>query len=772
VRADSQYGDATESPISPLRSVDAVEGADPAREPGFLYAGQGEEGIPPGGSADDASPSASGSTSVPEEEADVEQLDLNEHDAYRNREYHDSVIFSHCYITTGKLIARDGINEPDVALFVARVRPDHLNKLTDVYEVPDCAARAAERLKTERLVCLRGAEGSGRTALAIQLLRDRAGTEVWQIRPHTPVGELSAAGFTAGRGYFLSLDPADVVSDFELTRLRAICEDISCHVVLICAARGIETPHDGCVVDVSAPRTNRIDLLRRHVTRELAPGTGSAADAALTSPELHAWCRDSHRLADLDVAASVIAGVAHGRIERAALAEHLSLAGRGIQVWFDRPGREALRPLCTTLAFFGGMPVHTVLELEERLSTRLRGSEAETRPRDLFAVSGRAWLADVSAHVSAAEREDTCGPLRTEVVEFADRTWDNKLTRLLRSEYPLVRPVLIAWLCDLADHPDRHVQLRAAAALGGFAEDNLSVLVRDVIEPWARLPGQQAWRKVVWALTVPLGSADAAPRVLRVLERWAASGNPGLVRSAAMVYGMVLAPADPAGALGGLARIARFKGPGGRVWTTQAASGVRAMYLKGFAGDVLTALAHWMRSAREAERDLAFATFKLIARIEETVVVEGPSGQQADAASRGKRQTWPSILLAAGRKRTSADVIEVSRAVLSSPQWSPMALAALQHWFTRASGSSHLIKPLLNFIVALAATPAEADRLGHHLQAWGHTSPEGAAARVCALLEQPPDAAFGSRNHALAGHRGRCPGPAEISPNLYRSEEQ
>ena len=730
----SQYEDAAEPLMTSPRPSDADSGGDAEQDTASFYSSQGNGDVPLDGVDHGASfPDPESASAL--EEANIGQRDVDEYDAFRDRALRDSVVFSHCSIRAERLVARDSIEGPGGALFVARVQPDHLGKLTDVYEAPGCAARAARLLESERLVCLRGAEGSGRTALAIELLRNRAGTEVWQIRPHTPVAELSAAGFSAKRGYFLSLGPTDFVSDFELTRLRAICEDISCHLVLICAARGIGSPDDGRIVDVSPPSMDWIDLLGRHVTRELAPAARYEVDALLASPEVRDWCHNSHRLAELDVAAGVIAGVVQGRIERTALAEHLSLAGQGIQVWFDHPDREALRPLCVTLAFFGGMPVNTVLELEERLSLRLRETAGQTQPRDLFAVPGRARLAEVSAHVSTAEIKDTCGPLCTEVAEFADRTWDSKLARLLRSEYPLVRPVLIDWLRDLAGHPDTQIQLCAAAALGGFAEDNISVLIRDVIEPWARLPGQRAWRKVVWALTVPLGNADAVPRVTRVLERWAASASPGLVRSAAMVYGMVLAPADPAGALSGLARIARFRGPGGRRWTTQTASGVRAMYLKGFTEDVLRALGRWTRSASEAERELAFTTFKLIARIEETVVLAERPGGQAGAASEGRRQTWPSILLAAGKKRTSADVIKVSREALNCPRWSPVALAALQHWFTRANGNSHLVKPLLNFVTALAATSAEADRLAHHLQMWARMAPEGAAARVCALLE-------------------------------------
>jgi hypothetical protein len=588
--------------------------------------------------------------------------------------------------------------------------------------------------------------------LAIQLLREHVADDVWQIRPHTPVTELTDAGFKKDRGYFLCVSPKDEITEFEFVRLRDICQDAGCYLVLIGAAERARIRLDDAIVEVEPPGTDRVSLLRTHTARMLNPEDVPAVDALLAVPEVLSWCRGSHRLAEIETVAHIVADVVRGRIERGALAQHLELVSQdGIRAWFSA-ARKELRPLIITLSFFGGLPLQTVLELEDLLSIKLRQAEGLTEPRDLFAVSGRIRLTDVSAHASTAEHEDSYGPVRTEIAEFNDLTWEESLALLLRTEYPSVRPVLISWLRDLADHHDTHVQRRAALTLGGFAQDSLSALIHDVIGPWVAAPDQEDWIKVAWAFTVPLAMADTAPRVARELERWAESDWPALVCTAAMVYGMALAPANPTAALSGLARIARRAGPDDEDLTEAAATGVVAMYLSGFATEALSAIRRWSVSKKKTERKLALLTFVAMAEyVQDTIDPANSPYADAKAAVRGKKQDWPSLLLEACQRETRSDVIGTAREALNNPIFSAAMLTALRHWFNQANDRRYLVRPLTNFVAALAATPHEADRLAYYLQAWAGKNPKGAAAQVRdALLKPSPALARPPRPQAAA----------------------
>jgi hypothetical protein len=627
-----------------------------------------------------------------------------------------------------------------------------MSKLARVYVAPGCEARASGLLAARRLICLRGAEGSGRESLAIQLLRQHVSDEVWQIRPHTSVAEVSAASLERERGFFLSMSQGDAPAEFDLALLRSACEERKCYLVLIAGADQAGFFADVPVVTVAPPDADRVSLLRGHVTYRIGeprPGDHDQMEAALAGPAVLGWCQGTHRLAEIDTVASIITDVVAGRVDMDALADNLSLASQdGIKAWFENPEHAPLRPLKITLSFFGGMPLKTVLELENRLTVMLREEAGETGTRDLFAVSSGARLADSSAHVGFADHDDSYGAIRTQVVEFADRTRQANLAQLLRATYPQARSVLVAWLRECTGHPDSHVQRRAALMLGSFAEDNLPLLVRDVIGPWARLPAAHTRQLVVWALAAPLARPDTAPRVTRMLAEWANSDDRNVAATAAMAYGLALGPANPRVALSGLARIARRQESPDDDWATSAALGVTAMYMSNLSdltGEVLGTLRKWVRSKKKTERELALLTFVLIAKTVDDVVQNGAAPGAGPGTLPGagkprqhKRQVWPSLLVVAMRTPARADIIVLWRIALGHPEWSAAALAALRYWFGCANDRPYLVRPLTEFIFALATTYEEADRLAHHLHSWARKNPKGAAAQVYRSLTGPP----------------------------------
>lgn len=673
--------------------------------------------------------------------ADATREDVTNVLSDRDRMLSGTPVYAYSTIHAQNFIGGDSYRAGDSALFQAgKFRPDLLAKLTAVFEPPGCIGQALGNLEADRLVCLRGVEGSGRMTLAIQLLRHLVNDDVWEIRPGTRVRELADAGFERDRGYVLCVGTGAEVTEFEFDRLRDMCRDRSCYLALICPA-GARLASDRPVSDVTRPSADSLTLLRRHTIQLLSPDDHAAADDLLDLPEVDNWCHGSRPLSDLNTVAAILADVVRGRIDRQALARHLDLVSHdGMQAWFNE-SRPALRPLIITLTFFGRLPVQIVLELEDSLGIRLREESGETAPRDLFGVSGRARLADASAHVAVVEHEDSYGTARTEVVEFSDRTWETTLGLLLRTEYPSVRPVLVSWLRNLTEHHDAHVQRRAALALGSFARDSLGSLIHEVIEPWALLEDSDDWWKVVCALMVPLGVAETAARATRLLEQWATSDVPELVLCAAMVYGFALSSSNPEEALAGLARIARRDGQDGEDWLQEAAAGLIVMYLGGDRdAEVLAAMRRWSTSKKKTERKLALTTFADIAgSVESRIDPASSPYHKDDAPVTGKKQDWPSILLDACLPATSSDVIATAREALNHREFSGAVISALRSWFGRANNRPYLIRPLTNLVIALARTGPEADRLAHHLAAWAERKPASAAAKVRdELLGRPP----------------------------------
>ncbi len=674
----------------------------------------------------------------------VRRDDVNAYAADRDRVYRDSVIFKNCWISAGTFVARDAGGTSARKLRIGQVRGQLLSKLGDVYVAPDRAAAAAKNLLRERLVCLRGAAGSGRETLAMCLLRKQVGDDVWQISPHTPLAEISEAGLGPPRGYFLVLDANDPCSEFELDRLRATCEQAKCFVILIASLGRPELPSALPVVTVQPPSVPRVEVLRRHVIRPLTPRERATAERLLASPDVTRWCEAPRSMAELDRVASVLADTARGSIDEADLPIHLELAvADRMRSWFDNPDAKPLRSLKATLSFFGGLPVHTVLDLETHLSELIREAEKDTSPRELFEASLESRLHDASAAVRTRDYQYEHGAERTQVAEFADRTLENRLATLLRTGYPGVRPVLIDWLLKAAEHADQQVQFRAAMAIGGFIQDGQPMLLKQVIEPWAARPDVQSALRVVCALTGPLQSGETERGVSRALEQWIDFADPDMVFAAAMVYGLAVAPQDAQSAVMGLERIAQIDAPDHADWRmAAAATGVMGMFLSGLVAEVLAALRRWTLSEKQpAAVELARSAFLTIADLVEEererprpAIAEGNGEATGDATGAGT-QTWPSLLAAAVQQATRPDTVALWRSALNDAAWSPVALAILEDWFKRADERRYLVEPLANLLGALSVeTRREAERIAYYLEAWASKDPAGAAASCRSLL--------------------------------------
>ncbi len=321
--------------------------------------------------------------------------------ADQDRLFKDSVTFNNCWISAGTFTGRDNLGAAVRKIAVSQVKPDQLSKLADIMVPQDNAAAAYDALTSERLICLRGAEGCGRTSLATWLLHERLGDDVWEISPRTPVAEIPEAGLVSSLGYFLTVDASDRCRDFDLNLLRTICAKEECYVILIAPLGRPEFPSGLSVFAVRPPSVPQIEILRKHVLRSLADDAErSLGERLLAKPQVAEWCEPPRSMAELDLVAKIFPDVVAGRIDEADLPNHLELAtGDRMRSWFDNTDAKSLRSLKVTLSFFGGLPVHTLLDLETRLSDLLSEAAKDRSVRELFEPSLASRLHEVSATV-------------------------------------------------------------------------------------------------------------------------------------------------------------------------------------------------------------------------------------------------------------------------------------------------------------------------------------------------------------------------------------
>lgn len=257
-------------------------------------------------------------------------------------------------------------------------------------------------------------------------------------------------------------------------------------------------------------------------------------------------CRSPRQAASL--AADIAAGLERGLTTEQVLRE------RDPTEFFATADRELAsekpRIYLLTCAVLDGSVVNTVVREYERLFRRIFPDEEIDRSKSIGE-----WSACVDVYPS-----DRPGAGST--VRLAHPRLAAKILEDVWQGHVTLRDHLLAWLKELAGHPDPQVRIKAGHATAKLATFDFDVVRREVLRDWAS-DGRYRTRQAVASALEALAIADEgrfAPRVRRLVNDWARSSELGLLAAAVAAYGTFLGAEYPQDALKAMRQIA-----GGRV---------------------------------------------------------------------------------------------------------------------------------------------------------------------------------------------------------------
>ena len=174
-------------------------------------------------------------------------------------------------------------------------------------------------------------------------------------------------------------------------------------------------------------------------------------------------------------------------------------------------------------------------------------------------------------------------------------------------EHVGMRDAMLAWLKQLAVHPEVRVRVKGAQAVAKLATYDFDVIRREILAPWAGNGGFRPRQAVAWALEA-FALAEGgrfAPRVRGLVREWVRGGNVRLEAAGVAAYGTFLGTEYPGEALRSMREVAagRLAGTGGRGRVDRAErelanivrNAILEMFVAGAQDQVVAELTEWTR---------------------------------------------------------------------------------------------------------------------------------------------------------------------------------
>ncbi|MFA1543434.1 hypothetical protein [Actinomadura monticuli] len=453
-----------------------------------------------------------------------------EHDARSN--------FAGATVTADRFVGRDQINYITVTGTVARIRmvalTDEDLALDRRFAAPPDFALAMAAVRDRRVVLLRGADGTGRYALARRLLLGLALGEVRRLHPETDLGSLTGADLGPG-GYLLADPPPQAAAKlraFDLDRLATELGADRRLVITTTDTAGLTDPDlEPHVVDVSPPDPR--EVLRSHLAAE---ATHARALELLEDPDVTTLCRD--HLRDAPPAQAVrLARLLADASEPVAETVRARLTVRRVadlERWFSGMGDLATQTLAIAVATLGGEHYDLVANSAELLTRRLEPEDQPPQESAPFGGTRSARLRAIGAHLVRSELPARHGGTAPGlVVRFEEQGLARRLLRLVWEEYDPIRPQLLNWLrlCVRSEVPT--VRIRAAVATGILAAESFDQIRSAIILPWARSDDDEARDAAATALSVVAERPELRDAVTGLVNAWSADDTRPLLRATA-----------------------------------------------------------------------------------------------------------------------------------------------------------------------------------------------------------------------------------------------
>jgi hypothetical protein len=328
-------------------------------------------------------------------------------------------------------------------------------------------------------------------------------------------------------------------------------------------------------------------------------------------------------------------------------------------------------------AVLDGISVGTVVREASRFADLVE-ADGETRDGDRgerFTGKMRDWS---EGCVELGDTEEGTG--RT--VRVVHRRLVPRILEEVWQEHVGMRDAMLAWLKQLAVHPEVRVRVNGAQAVAKLATYDFDVIRREILAPWAVDGGFRPRQAVAWALEAltVLERGRFAPRVRGLVREWVRGSNVRLEAAGVAAYGTFLGAQYPGEALRSMREVAagRLVGAGGRDRVDRAErelanivrNAVLEMFVAGAQDQIVAELAEWTRMPMWRLRRCSARCLVGLAKKE------------------SNKPGWPLLMEhSAEQDRTRADVSVLWRNALTAENEPGAAWAALHRLILRAENA-------------------------------------------------------------------------------------
>jgi len=599
-----------------------------------------------------------------------------------------------------------------------------LTKLRQLHVKTASFPAALRILQAERVVMLRGPDGSGRTA-AGQALLDRLKTDGLidtvgglALPDEVSVSDVAARpeAFPDRWGMVLELrDGTDLAMGDRVRAYRDFAARANGYVVLVGPPA---SEKDTSQYAVSHKQPDPAALLQRYLAGELLEPSSAKLPEILDDAAVTGYLTQHPRPGQVvKLAIALVDGVHNGRSVESIVAtlepDWRDLARRAFEDAltatddpFGAPRRQALR---TAYAIFDGLELNDVFFAAEELLGMLRRVEApgSTPARPVFGdVLDKLLFKDMLGS-GGIDRDK---PVQARRALLRNPRLSDAFLDVAWNDYDTTRFVLLPWLDGVATGGRAAARIRAAQAAGKLALYDFEKVMADLIRPWALDGNGRRRQAAAWALEQVSRNEGFAARVCQRVHDWALSNDAELHDTAAKVYGTTVGAELPEAAMADLRTIAmdpkqlNFRSVG---------HAVANLYLAEPGGPVLKHLDAWLDDA--SPEVAAHTTWALLflARILDS-----------------KRPEWPQLLLDAITAPERRPVLaRLWRAALSGSTTTFLAWDLLRQWlelpYRNGNKDGDVPEALLLLITETLDDPALRRRGQWHVsRLWLHRRPD------------------------------------------------
>jgi hypothetical protein len=478
------------------------------------------------------------------------------------------------------------------------VDPEQLRRIEFVHVSGASHTTAAQKLDKERLVVLRGADGSGKRTTALFMLRKLIGDDIHSVSADQILGTQNSCGLTERAGHLATIPGAGELTYSRLAALSAALNRCGSYLVITTPVETMtETDvDDRFVVDHKPPDSRQVIL--SHLS--LDPDDAGAAElllwessalacaatpgaAAKLAAHLLDAAREGLRADDLH---PVLAEMRRHRVQYLLQIGSLKQARERVEVLYRRAA-------LLSIAVFAGLPHADAMAAAEDLAARFIAIEFYGKRYELFIPWRARLLQEPDIEFSEQELPGPWGPVRVPQVRFTDVELNASVLETVWEEYEATRSPLLDWLRELAVNPrDEAVRVRAAQITGRLAGRDFGHICHRLILDWANSVNAKPRAAAATALSaVP---AAMKPHAWRLLKEWCDSGNQHQQRTAVLALGTGIREDKPGEVLGQLRRIAlRNTGRTGQTMGNTVRRSVAELFSGEHPAAVVRALSAW-----------------------------------------------------------------------------------------------------------------------------------------------------------------------------------